>query len=142
MMNYEELAAILAHECGHILCHHNLYHTMVYWIQKGLVQQGLLTKKMMTPVEIALMYWNRKSELSADRAASIVTSPEAVVSTMARFAGGPKSITSQIDYQEWAKQADEYEQIQQSGLWNMALQPPVCRRTRARGHEVERERTI
>ena len=122
MMNDEELDATLAHECGHILCRHSLYHTMVYWIQKGLVQQGLLTKKMMTPVEIALMYWNRKSELSADRAASIVTSPEAVVSTMARFAGGPKSITSQIDYQEWAKQADEYEQIQQSGLWNMALQ--------------------
>ncbi len=122
MMNDEELDATLAHECGHILCRHSLYHTLVYWIRNGLVEQGLMPKKMMTPVEIALMYWNRKSELSADRAACIITSPEAVVSTMARFAGGPKSITSQIDYQEWAKQGDEYEKIQQSGLWNKALQ--------------------
>ena len=44
---------------------------------------------------------------------------------MARLSGGPKSLTSQIDLQEWASQADEYDKIQNNGLWNKALQLAV-----------------
>ena len=124
MMNDEELDAILAHECGHILCHHVLYHTIARWLSSGLSYIGLLGA-VATPIQYALYYWSRKSELSADRAASIITSPVLVASTMARLSGGPKSITSQIDLQEWAKQADEYDQIQNDGLWNKALQLAV-----------------
>lgn len=124
MMNDEELDAILAHECGHILCHHVLYHTIAQWLSSGLSSLGVLGA-VAIPVQYALFYWSRKSELSADRAASIITSPEIVASTMARFSGGPKSITSQIDLHEWAKQADEYDQIQNDGLWNKALQLSV-----------------
>lgn len=121
MMNDEELDAVIAHECGHILCRHVLYHTVADWLSSGLDALGILGT-LATPVQYALLYWSRKSELSADRAASLVTSPEIVASTMARFAGGPKSITSQINLQEWASQADEYDKIQNNGLWNKALQ--------------------
>lgn len=121
MMNDEELDAILAHECGHILCRHVLYHTIAQWLSGGLSSLGVLGA-IAVPVQYALYYWSRKSELSADRAASIITSPEVVACTMARLSGGPKNITSQIDLQEWAKQADEYDQIQNDGLWNKALQ--------------------
>ena len=121
MMNDEELDAIIAHECGHILCRHVLYHTVADWISSGVANLGILGT-LSTPIQFAMLYWQRKSELSADRAASIITSPEVVASTMARFSGGPKSITSQINLDEWAKQADKYDQIQNSGLWNKALQ--------------------
>lgn len=124
MMSDEELDAIIAHECGHILCRHVLYHTVAQWISSGLANLGLLGT-LATPVQFALCYWSRKSELSADRAASIVTSPEIVASTMARLSGGPKSLTSQIDLQEWASQADEYDKIQNAGLWNKTLQLAV-----------------
>ena len=124
MMSDEELDAIIAHECGHILCRHVLYHTVAQWISSGLANLGLLGT-LATPVQFALCYWSRKSELSADRAASIVTSPEVVASTMARLSGGPKSLTSQIDLQEWASQADEYDKIQNAGLWNKTLQLAV-----------------
>lgn len=124
MMNDEELDAILAHECGHILCRHVLYHTIAQWLSGGLSSLGILGA-VAIPVQYALFYWNRKSELSADRAASIITSPEIVASTMARLSGGPKSITSKIDLHEWAKQADDYDQIQNDGLWNKALQLSV-----------------
>ena len=124
MMSEEELKAIIAHECGHILCRHVLYHTVARWLQSGVASLGLLGG-IAAPVEYAMLYWSRKSELSADRAASIITSPDVVASTMARLAGGPKSITSQLSMQEWAKQADEYELIQNSGVWNMALQLSV-----------------
>lgn len=124
MMSEEELKAIIAHECGHILCRHVLYHTVARWLQSGVASLGLLGG-IAAPVEYAMLYWSRKSELSADRAASIITSPDIVASTMARLAGGPKSITSQLNMHEWAKQADEYELIQNSGVWNMALQLSV-----------------
>jgi hypothetical protein len=54
--------------------------------------------------------------------ASIITSPEILSSTMARLAGGPRSITQDINLQEWAKQGEEYEAIRNDGLWNKALQ--------------------
>ncbi len=44
---------------------------------------------------------------------------------MARLSGGPKSLTSQIDLQEWASQADEYDKMQNTGLWNKTLQLAV-----------------
>ena len=124
MMSDDELDAIIAHECGHILCRHVLYHTVAHWISSGLANLGLLGT-LATPVQFALCYWSRKSELSADRAASIITSPEVVASTMARLSGGPKSLTSQIDMKEWASQADEYDKIQNAGLWNKTLQLAV-----------------
>ena len=124
MMSDEELDAIIAHECGHILCHHVLYHTVALWISSGMANLGLLGA-LATPIQFALCYWSRKSELSADRAASIITSQEIVASTMARLSGGPKSLTSQIDMKEWASQADEYEKIQNNGLWNKTLQLAV-----------------
>lgn len=124
MMSDEELDAIIAHECGHILCRHVLYHTVAQWISSGLTNFGVLGA-LATPIQFALCYWSRKSELSADRAGCIITSPEVVASTMARLAGGPKSLTSKIDLQEWAAQADEYDKIQNNGLWNKTLQLAV-----------------
>lgn len=124
MMSDEELDAILAHECGHILCRHVLYHTIAYWLSSGLSSIGILGA-ISAPLQYALFYWSRKSELSADRAASIYTSPELVASTMARLSGGPQHITSDIDLKEWAKQADEYEKIQNENLWNKTLQLAV-----------------
>lgn len=121
MMSDEELDSVIAHECGHILCRHVLYHTVADWISSGLATLGVLGK-LAIPVQYALCYWSRKSELSADRAASIVTSPEVVTSVMARLAGGPKNLTSQIDMQEWASQADEYDRIQNANLWSKTLQ--------------------
>lgn len=121
MMSDEELDSVIAHECGHILCRHVLYHTVAQLLSSGLANLGILGT-LATPIQFAILYWSRKSELSADRAASIITSPETVASTMARLSGGPKSLTSQINLEEWAKQADKYEQIQNSGLWNKTLQ--------------------
>lgn len=124
MMSDEELDAIIAHECGHIMCRHVLYHTVAQWLSSGIASLGVLGTLAM-PVQYAMLYWYRKSELSADRAASIITSPEVVASTMARLSGGPKSLTEQIDLREWASQADEYDKIQNSGMWNKALQLSV-----------------
>ena len=74
------------------------------------------------PMLYALMYWYRKSELSSDRCASLITSPETVARVMSHFSGGPKSLLRELNMDEWEKQAYDYEKIKSESLWNKALQ--------------------
>ena len=120
-LSEEELIAILAHECGHIKCRHVLYHMVGEFVGSGISSLGPMGV-LADPIRYALMYWSRKSELSADRAAAVVTSPETVAKAMARLSGGSMSLTGNIKLEEWAAQADKYEQIRNDGLWNKTLQ--------------------
>jgi len=121
MMTDEELDAVIAHECGHIMCRHVLYHSLARYILSGTDALGILGS-LTIPIQYAILYWYRKSELSCDRCASLVTSPETVAGVMARFAGGPRELTQHINMYEWAKQADQYDAIRNDGLWNKTLQ--------------------
>lgn len=121
MMSDNELDAVLAHECGHIACHHVLYHSIATYLLMGADALGIFGV-LTAPVKLALLYWSRKSELSCDRAAALVVDPDSVISVMARLAGGPMSLTGKINMEEWARQADKYDEIRNSGLWNKTLQ--------------------
>ncbi len=121
MMTSDELDAVIAHECGHILCRHVLYHNMAQLLIDGADAFGMLGM-LTAPIKYALLYWQRKSELSCDRAGAIMTSPETVARVMVRLAGGPKTITDKVDVEEWAKQADIYDSIRNDGAWNKTLQ--------------------
>ena len=126
MMSEEELRAVVAHECGHIACHHMLYHTLAQMIANASGAFEALAA-LAIPVQVALFYWQRKSELSCDRAAACITGPDATASMLARLAGGPKSITSQLNMEELARQADQYDALCKDGMWNKALQTfAVC----------------
>ena len=124
MMDNEELDAVIAHECGHILCRHVVYNMVAQYLKLGLDSLGILGS-IAKPVEYALLYWSRKAELSCDRCGSIITSPQIVARTMGRLAGGPKAITDKLNMQEWVQQADLYDEIRNDGLWNKALQLSV-----------------
>ncbi len=121
LLSDDELDAVIAHECGHILCRHVLYHNMATMLINNLESFGILGK-LALPVQLALLYWERKSELSCDRAGAIITSPETVSRVMVRLAGGPKNITETVNIEEWAEQAEKYEAIRNDGVWNKALQ--------------------
>ena len=121
LLNDEEIDTVIAHECGHIACRHVLYHSLARYILSGADNLGVLGL-LSIPIQLAILYWERKSELSCDRAGSLVTSPEVVASTMARLSGGPIEITEKIDLEEWARQADQYDTIRNDGLWNKTLQ--------------------
>jgi Zn-dependent protease with chaperone function len=117
----EEVNAVIAHECGHIACHHVLYHTMANLVQAGADMFGLLGV-LTTPVQLGLLYWSRRSELSADRAAAAAMgSAKPVIETMIRLSGGSKSITGTVDVKEYAAQADAYDTLQESN-WDKILQ--------------------
>ena len=53
LLNDEELNAVIAHECGHILCRHVLYHSLAEYVLRGVDSLGLLGK-LALPFELAL----------------------------------------------------------------------------------------
>lgn len=68
------ISTVLAHECGHIACQHYLYHSMAIQLIDGIDRSPLsqipAIRKYLTPTLVkALLFWDRCSELSADRAA-------------------------------------------------------------------------
>ena len=94
---------------------------MADFLKMGVDALGILDP-ITKPLQLAYQYWLRKSELSADRVAAYVTSPEITTRVMARLAGGPASLTQEVNLQEWASQADIYEQIRTEGTFQKGLQ--------------------
>lgn len=124
----EELEAVIAHECGHILCRHVLYSTLADFmftatdeIINSLGVFGSLGSTAMAPLKYAMMAWSRASELSADRAASFVSSPGVMVRVMALLQF-PKHVVDKMDLVQWASQAAELENLSRGSKWNDFLQ--------------------
>ena len=70
----EMVSTVIAHECGHIACKHVLYHAIASSFYQGFENSPLydipIIRKYISPALIrAILFWDRCSELSADRAA-------------------------------------------------------------------------
>lgn len=107
----EELLGVIAHELGHILSGHVLYKTLLYFLLN--VSFSMIKIPMaelvLIPIIIALKEWDRKSELSADRAELLVTQNlEVCLRTLMKLAGGPQA--GEMDLNEFLNQAAQYEQ--------------------------------
>ncbi|MCA9539159.1 MAG: M48 family metallopeptidase [Myxococcales bacterium] len=110
LLDDDELRFVLAHELAHVVSGHVLYKTMVrialsvvlFRFGFGvplLVLRGLL---------IALLEWDRKSELSADRAGLLcVQDPRVAFRVHMKTAGG--SHIDQMNVDAFMKQAEDYE---------------------------------
>ncbi|GAB6091470.1 M48 family metallopeptidase [Spirochaeta dissipatitropha] len=109
-MNDDELLGILAHEISHIMSGHALYKTLLYiLVNLGMnIVQLPVGRIGLLGVISALREWDRKSELSADRAGLLVTqNPETAYTTLMKLAGGSK--TDQMNIAEFIQQAEEYD---------------------------------
>ena len=71
-LSQEELMGVMAHECGHILCHHTLYNTMLAILLNTGFAVQIISETALMPIMAALRYWSRCSEYSADRCAAAV----------------------------------------------------------------------
>lgn len=136
-----ELLSVIGHECGHILCKHVLYKSMLHTLEEAGFWFDLIYQSLFLPVYGALRYWDRKSELSADRCASVLVGEEVFQSTLAKLASGLKS----EDRGNLTEQGKEYEEFRKSSLWNRLQQgyrtafyshPQLC----ARALEIDRWR--
>lgn len=122
MLEEDELAAIVAHEVGHIACRHMLYRTMTMLLMRGGSGVfGSALSLVSKPLAYALFYWFRRSEFSADRAAAFAMGgAQPVVDTMIRLSGGGKSLTAEVDVGEYVRQVEEYERFA-SDTWERLL---------------------
>ncbi|MFD0557834.1 Zn-dependent protease with chaperone function [Stackebrandtia endophytica] len=110
MLDEEELRFLLAHELGHAVSGHALYRTMLKWVL--MLTSGLSWLPVgsvgLRVIAAALMEWQRKSELTADRAGLLaVQDPAVATRLLARIAGGGD--LSQIDIAAFLQQAKDYE---------------------------------
>src|SRR5262245_53196117 len=114
LMDDDEVMAVIAHEVGHIKCRHVLYKSMARWVgfasavvaELSIPGLGALLLK---PIEIGLLSWDRRSELSADRA-SLLVMQEArpCVNMLMKLAGGTTRLADQMDPEEFLTQARSY----------------------------------
>lgn len=102
----ESISSVLAHECGHIACKHYLYHSMASQVIGGIDNSPLsmipAVRKYLTPTLVrALLFWDRCSELSADRAAVLCDgAPDKTVEVLLKVHG-----YEDINVEEFVKQA-------------------------------------
>ena len=106
----EETLCVISQELAHCLSGHALYKTLLQILLKlsSAAFQLPLGGIALLPMMMALMEWNRKSALSADRAGLLVTQdPVVSYGLLMKMAGGPQA--TQMDVNEFFAQADEYD---------------------------------
>lgn len=122
----EELDAVLAHECGHILCQHVLYQTLanfIFSIGDSMADSlvGFIGNVAMKPIRQALIAWSRASELSADRVACIFVPATTLAKALARIDMIPRYIVDNMDIKAWAEQGKDYEALKDGTAWNKVV---------------------
>ena len=124
LMSDDQLRVVLGHEVGHILSNHVLYKTMLRLLMRaGLYAFSLpLTGLALLAVLAALLEWDRKSELSADRASLLVVQDPAVVrDALLRLAGGAGEGASVDAFRAQAARYEEGTGALDSVIKTMAL---------------------
>lgn len=119
----EEIMAVIAHECGHILCDHVLYSSLANTLMEigdSIADSwfGQIGSAALKPVRQALCSWQRASELSADRVACHITSSSTLVHVLAKLERIPPVLLNDFDYDAWIKQGEDYEKLRLGSSWS------------------------
>jgi Zn-dependent protease with chaperone function len=123
LMTDDEILYILAHELGHYQANHILYKTASRLLSEAasaLAEVTLGLGRLLTvPVQLALLKWDRCSELTADRAGLLaVRRIDVAIRAFMKLAGGSRSIYEQMSYQAFLQQAEEFQMDQEDNALN------------------------
>lgn len=121
LLGEQEQFFAVAHEVGHIKCEHVLYTavamniaTLVEILGQATLGLGSLLGK---GLELPLYDWQRKSELSADRAALLcVQDKDVAIRSFMKLAGGANKLFHEMDQDEFMRQIRSYEDADESTL--------------------------
>jgi hypothetical protein len=107
LLDAPQRRAVFAHEAAHILSDHQLYRTALEILV--LLTRSSRLPLPLAPVRSALMEWGRATELSADRAAAIVTrDPLVVCRTLMSLTAG--AMVDQLDLDLFMRQGMDYKE--------------------------------
>ncbi|HEY7836675.1 MAG TPA: M48 family metallopeptidase [Solirubrobacteraceae bacterium] len=105
LLDAPQRRAVFAHEAAHVLSDHMLYRTALVILV--LLGRSARLPLPLLPVRTALLEWGRATELSADRAAALVTrDPLVVCRTLMSLAGG--AMVSELDLDAFMRQGLDY----------------------------------
>ena len=121
LLNEAEIRSVLAHELGHIKCGHTILIQMAMWVMNAASIVGELTFGIGNIISSGLIYaffeWRRKAELTADRAALLVTDDlNTVMSSMMKISGGSNKYANECSLQEFIRQSENYQALEDDGL--------------------------
>jgi Zn-dependent protease with chaperone function len=121
MLTPEELLFVIAHEVGHIKSGHVLYYQMAEFIPIIGEIVGTATfgvgEWLSVPLQLALMHWQRMSELTADRAGLLACQDaDVALRTLMKLAGLPKKYSSAINTQDFIRQARDFHAMEAEKL--------------------------
>ncbi|MBP3257830.1 MAG: M48 family metallopeptidase [Bacteroidales bacterium] len=134
-LNQDELMGVLAHECGHIVCHHTLYNTILAMLINGGFALNILSETLLMPIYAALRYWSRCSEFSADRCSAAVVGERTfqmenlkMTCGLAEVYGSPYQLVEQArEYQNHCT-VTLWDRLQQSFRVLFNTHPQSCQR--------------
>ena len=121
LLDEEEIRVILAHELGHLKCDHSILIQMSFWVMGAANFLGGITLGLGKAITTGLVYafyeWRRKAELSADRAALLVSDDlNLVLRTLMKCAGGSQKYLQECNLEEFIRQGEAYRQLDQDNL--------------------------
>ena len=107
-----ELRTVLGHEAGHVLAEHVMYRTaLMMLLSLTRTPLGMLASLPLVAVRLALLEWFRAAELSADRAATLVTrDPMTTCRTLMVMGSGIESKHMNLD--AFIRQGTEYRDVE------------------------------
>lgn len=95
----DELLYIIGHEMGHVKSKHMLYHYMASTVAQWAFNNDIVRTVAVHPIVIALMEWQHKSELTADRAGFIANqNKDACIWGMIKLMGLPENYKDNYKY--------------------------------------------
>jgi Zn-dependent protease with chaperone function len=112
----EEILFILGHELGHVKSNHMLYHMMAQVINIiiGMIPFGSIAA---APVQLALYYWSRMSEFTADRSGLLCCqNKDAAIRAFMKMAGVPIKQFNEMNYNTFILQAKNFRQLDFDGM--------------------------
>jgi Zn-dependent protease with chaperone function len=121
LLDETELRTAIAHELGHLKCGHTTLVQMAIWatqVISGLAERTFgLSMLVSTGLIMAFYEWLRKAELSADRAALLVTDElTPVLSSMMQVTGGSSRYRNELSLDEFSRQSERYQALDVDGL--------------------------
>lgn len=116
LLSPEELTYVIGHEVGHVKSSHVLYYQIADFLPLigGLV--GSLTfglgEFFSTGIQMALLYWKRTSEYTADRAGLLACqNAEVAWKALMKLAGLPSRYYDTVNTEDFLKQAREFKDL-------------------------------
>lgn len=121
----KQIETVIAHECGHIVCHHTLYRTMGSLLMTGaeFFVNGIISRAVVTSLQYAFAYWMRCSEFSADRVSAYYHgSAEPVIDVMMALSGGTHNLNLNLNRDAFFRQAQNYKMLVDNSTYNKVLE--------------------